>query len=161
MVRYIHKEFEYKAYGKVKHILRTKRISKRTKINIYEAIIKPVVLYAAELMRLTHIQRTNNLRVFEIKTIRIICEPKKVSKDLLRSLMNHEIQEVLIDEDMVKMINVQKMKWYRHRNGKRENSAIRKIMKRRANTNRSWSRPKSKWEEEQGCARHKDNGVIG
>lgn len=97
------------------------RINRQTNIKVYKTIIRPVIMYAAETVYLTYTEK-EKLKSFK-KTVIIIL----TAKDLAARLLNHKIQEIVGGEDIVRMINSHRMKWYGHINRKRENTVIRNI----------------------------------
>lgn len=149
----------HKAYFKYKMYMKSKRISKNTKMKIYKAAIRPVATYAAETMCLTS-RDEEKLRIFERKIIRKIHGPKKIGEDEYRRLMNCEIKEILKGEDIVKIIKAQRIRWYGHISRREESSTLRKITNWKPSGNRARGRPKIRWED-QVINDIKSMGVIG
>ncbi|KAI4462420.1 hypothetical protein MML48_4g00013485 [Holotrichia oblita] len=128
----------HNAYYRYKDIMRSKKISRKTKLKVYKAAIRPTVLYAAETMRITN-KDAENVRDFERKIIRRIYGPKKIDEDQYRRLTNQEIREILNGEDIVKEIKSRRIRWYGHINRKDEESITNNEME----TSRKWRKRKT------------------
>lgn len=102
-----------KAYHIHKNLLKSKIISKRTKMKIYKTLIRPLLLYDAETLTMTKIEE-EKMRIIERKILRAILGPIKISNDEWRRRMNNEILKEIDGEDIVKKIKQQRVKWLGH-----------------------------------------------
>jgi Reverse transcriptase (RNA-dependent DNA polymerase)/Endonuclease/Exonuclease/phosphatase family len=137
----------YKAYFRYKEIMKSKKISNKTKLRVYKTAIRPVVTYAAETARLTN-KEEERLRIFERKIVRKMFGGKKIDDIQYRRLMNKEILSILEDEDIVKVVKSKRIRWYGHINRRKEEAIIKKITKWRPQSNRPRGRPKIRWEDQ-------------
>ena len=87
--------------------MKSKEISRKTKMRIYRVTIQSVITYGAETMIVTK-DEEEKLRRFERKIYR----PKKVVEGVYQRLMNSEVQERLQVEDIVIAIKTQRLRWY-------------------------------------------------
>lgn len=62
--------------------------------------------------------------------------------------MNHEITEKLGGEDIVKIVESQRIRWYGHINERDENSLLKKITQWKPQGSRPRGRPKIGWEDQ-------------
>ncbi|KAI4466987.1 hypothetical protein MML48_2g00009559 [Holotrichia oblita] len=133
-----------RTYNANKKMLRSKYLSKKTKIRMYETLIRPVMMYAAETMT----QRDEEeLRILERKILRTILGPVRVAHDEYRMRMNHELKQE-IGEDIAQRIKKQRIKWLGHVWRAVEEAHIRTLMTWRPSSLRRRGRPRSRWMEE-------------
>lgn len=78
----------------------------KTKLKIYKTTIRPLITYAAETLTLTQLEE-EKLKIFERKRIRTIMGPKKENTNNYRMLMNHEIDNILGNDNIVRVIKAQ------------------------------------------------------
>lgn len=122
-------------YYKYKNIMRSKTISRGTKIRVYG-----VVTYRAETMNLT---KREKLWLFEKKKIVIrIYGPEKVAEVEYRRLMNAEIQKVLRGEDIVNNLKIQRLRWYGDIRRMKDNREVKRITMWKPNFKTSRGRPR-------------------
>lgn len=137
----------HRAYYKYKTIMKDKSISRDTKRRVYKAAIRPVVIYGMEAMTLTNAEQ-EKLRIFERGIIRRIYGGKKIAEGIFRRLMNSEIRTILRGEEIVRIIKVQRMRWYGHLKRMGNDKQVKKVTMWRPNTARPKGRPKSRWEDQ-------------
>jgi hypothetical protein len=85
-------------------MLKSKIISRRSKLQIYKTLIRPVVTYGAETWTLTTAEQ-NALRRFERRVLRKIYGPV-VDKGVWRIRYNEELCKLTGGEDTVRFIKV-------------------------------------------------------
>ena len=85
---------------------KSKIISRRSKLQIYKTLIRPVVTYGAETWMLTAAEE-NALRRFERKVLRKIYGPV-VDKGVWRIRYNNELCKFMGGEDIVRFIQKHK-----------------------------------------------------
>ncbi|KAJ3651419.1 hypothetical protein Zmor_017463 [Zophobas morio] len=106
--------------------MKSSRISKDTKLLVYKTAIRSVVIYAAETISLTS-ESEEKMRRFERKIVRRIMEMKKIQDQKYRILMNHEIEDIIKGEDIVRAIKARRIRWYGHLKRMEKNKHARKI----------------------------------
>lgn len=136
----------YKAYYGHKMIMNNKKISKKTKLRLYRTVIRPVVTYAAENICLTK-REEEKLKIFERKIVRKIFGGKKLNEGQFRRLTNNEIEEILENENIVRIIKSKRIRWYGHINRMNEQKVVKKMTKWKPQV-RPRGRPKIRWEEQ-------------
>ena len=97
-----------RSYHSVLPLLRSKAISRATKIRMYKTIIRPVVLCGSEAWCLTA-NDENNLRIWERKVLRKIFGPICVAGHW-RSRTNEEVRQFYGELDIVTEIKKKKIK---------------------------------------------------
>lgn len=137
----------YKAFYANRETLKSKKLKVQTRIRIYKTLIRPVVLYAAEIMCPTQAEK-EQLRIFERKVLRSIMGLKSIDNDLKRQYMNHEITEIMKGEDIVKVMSAQRIRWLGHITRKSEQSILKEIMTWKPEKNRPRGRPRMRWYDE-------------
>lgn len=137
----------YKAYYANKQMLKDKKLSKNTKLKIYKTTIRPVVTYAAEVANLTS-KEEEQLKIFERKIVRMIMGPKKVNQNETRLLMNYEIENILKNENIIKIFKSMRIRWYGHIFRRDKNTPQRILTEWQPQNTRSKGRPKLKWKDQ-------------
>lgn len=136
-----------RAYYANRDLLRSKILTKHTKIKLYKTIIRPVMMYAAETMTLAKTEE-EDLRIVERKILRAILGPVKVSDNEYRSRMNHEIIEELMGEDVVVKIKKQRVKWLGHLWRAGATNTTRALIQWEPTSRRRQGRPRLRWLQE-------------
>jgi hypothetical protein len=90
-------------------MLRSVIISRRSKLQIYKTLKRPVVTYGAETWTVTAAEE-NALRRFERKVLRKIYGPV-VDKGVWRIRYNNELCKLTGGEDIVRFIKAQRIQW--------------------------------------------------
>jgi hypothetical protein len=90
-------------YHSVQNLLSFRLISKNLKIQVYKAVILPVVLYRCETLSLT-LREEHRLRVFENGVLRRIFEPKMEEDGSWRKLRNDELHSLYSSPNLVGVI---------------------------------------------------------
>jgi hypothetical protein len=62
-------------------------------------------------MRLTNTDE-ENLGIFERKVLRKIAGPRRTEEGEYRTLMNHEIRDIIEGEDIVGFVKAQRLRWF-------------------------------------------------
>ena len=77
-----------------------------------KTLIRPVVTYGCQTWTLTN-NDEHELRIFERKILRRICSPVR-EDGMWRTRMNHEIEALMKEEDIVRCIKSQRIRWLEH-----------------------------------------------
>jgi hypothetical protein len=101
-----------KAYYANLQMLKRKRISRRSKLQIYKTLVRPIVTYGAETWTLT-LTEENALRRFERKVLRKIYGPV-MDKGGWRIRYSSELCRFMGGEDIVRFIKAQRIEWVGH-----------------------------------------------
>lgn len=134
----------YRAVGRNKKLLKSKSISRRTKIKIYKTLIRPVITYAMETTVINK-KEEEDLKITERKIIRMITGPNVTGEGERRLKTNKEIEEILGGENIVRYIKTQRLNWAGHIMRRKPTDTIRRITewiplwpRRRGRPRRSW-----------------------
>lgn len=132
-----------RAYFANRALLKNKLLSKRAKLRLYQAVIRPVVTYAAETWTLK-VQDKNRLQIFERKVLRTIYRPVKV----WRSRTNNEVEKLMQDRTIVRHVKALRLGWFGHVNRMEESRLVKKVYNWAPIGTRIRGRPKSRWKDE-------------
>ena len=135
-----------KAYYGNLQVLKSKIISRRSKLQIYKTLIRPVVTYGAETWMLTAAEE-NVLRRFERKVLRKIYGPV-VDKGVWRIRYNTELCKLMVGEDIVRFINAQRIQWLGHVERMDETAIPKRVLKGKLYATRRIGRPRIRWLED-------------
>lgn len=116
----------HRAYYKYKNIMTDKKISRNTKLRVNKTAIRTIVIYGAETMSLTKFDE-EKMKIFERKIIRRIYGLKKIVEGEYRRLMNIEIKYISNQEDIIKIIKIQRLRWYAHIKRMGNDKEVKKI----------------------------------
>jgi len=108
-------------------LFKSKLLSKKSKLRMYQTLVRPVVTYACE----TWVLKENiksKLRVFERKVVRIIYGPTKESDGTWRIKSNDELNRLIGNKNIIKYIKAQRLAWFGHVHRMPDNSMVKKYM---------------------------------
>lgn len=135
-----------KVYYTNTKLIKSRILSRKTKLKIYKTLIRPVVTYGAETWNITS-KDANRLRTFERKIIRRIYGPI-YEKDTWRIRTNHEINEIIENEDIVRFTKAQRLRWIGHIERMTEDRIPKRIYKSSITGRRIKGRPRNRWKDE-------------
>lgn len=114
-----------RAYFSLSHTMRSKIISRKTKIALYKTLILPILMYGSESWTMDTKEETI-LGCFERKILRKIFGPVCLGGEW-RIRYNHELYQLYADIDIVKKIKVQRLRWLGHVERMEENAPQKRI----------------------------------
>ncbi|XP_055375855.1 uncharacterized protein LOC129608396 [Condylostylus longicornis] len=129
------------------HLFKSKILSKSCKTQLYKTTLRPILSYNAETWSLTQYD-INNLKTFERKILRKIFGPRlnEYNEHEIRS--NQELMNLIKNEDIVRFIKSQRLRWLRHLNRMDESRAPKRIFEARPLFQRNIGRPRSRWKDD-------------
>lgn len=128
-------------------MLKSKVLSRKSKMKMYKSIIRPVMAYGAECWSMTT-QDESALRIFERKVIRKIYGPIKINENSWRIRTNAEINELIGNADIVRFIKSQRIRWAGHVQRMAETSIPKKLLNGKMNGTRNTGRPRKRWSDD-------------
>ena len=99
--------------SRTKRYSRVNRYLKKTKMKLYKALIRPVVVYGSKCWVLTE-NITQKLLVFERKILRRIFGPTQKANGEWRLKTNEELEEAINNEIIVRYIKYKQLSWLGH-----------------------------------------------
>ena len=130
----------YLCYYSVLPLLRSKAVSRTTKIRMYKTIIRPVVLYVSEAWCLTA-NDEKNLNIWGRKLLRKIFGPICVAGHL-RSRTNEEVRQLYGELDIVTEIKKGRLRWMGHVERMSEEWVVKRLYQNTPEGSRSVGRPR-------------------
>ena len=103
----------YRAFFANKRIFQSKLISKKSKIKLYKALIRPVVVYGSECWVLTE-NIKQKLLVFERRILRRTFGPTQKANGEWRLKTNEELEHTIGYENIVRHIKSKRLSWLGH-----------------------------------------------
>lgn len=135
-----------RAYFAQMKLLKSKLLSRQTKITIYKTLIRPIVTYGSETWTYTEAE-VKALRVFERKIFRRICGPIREG-ETWRSRNNEEIKELIGSEDIVRFAKAARLRWIGHVERMSQERIQKKIMNSQMMGVRRRGRPRKRWKQD-------------
>jgi hypothetical protein len=93
--------------------MKSRALNRSSNLKIYNSIIRPVVTYGCEAWTLTN-REEQYLRIFERRILTKIFGPVQNADGSWRIRMNHELNEIIENADIVRFINCRRIAWLRH-----------------------------------------------
>jgi hypothetical protein len=116
-------------------------ISRKTRIMMYKALVRPVLSYASETWPLSRLDE-RLLSIFERGILRYIFGPVEENGTWKRRY-NHELYKL---SDIIGYIKAKRLEWAGHLICTRENKTIKKIFNTTPEGRRKVGKPKLRWE---------------
>jgi len=129
-----------------KRLLKSKTLSKSSKMKIYKVIIRPVLLYAAETLSMTQKQE-EDLRIVERKIMRTVLGPIRLNEHEYRRRTNEELAREM-EIDVVRRIKQLRARWLGHVWRAGPGAVNYDVTEWRPGSGRRRGRPKSTWMKE-------------
>ena len=136
-----------RAYFANQFILKSKLLTKCTKLRIYKTLIRPTMTYGGETMCMTK-KNEEQLRRTERQMLRRIFGPVKTDENTYRRKYNAELLEETDGEDIVKYIKSLRIRWLGHIRRREEAEQNNKILRWKPCEKRGKGRPKTRWLDE-------------
>ena len=124
-------------------LLRSKAVSRTTKIRIYKTITRPVMLYGSEAPCLT-VNNEKNLRIWERKVLRKMFGTICVA-GYWRSRTNEEVRQLYGELDIVTEIKKGRLRWLGHVEKMSEERMVKRLYQNTPEGSRSLGRPRLRW----------------
>ena len=99
---------------------------KKSKLWMYQTLVRPVVTYAYETWVLKENIKTK-LRVFERKILRRIYGPTKESDGTWRIKSNEELNRLNGNKNIINYIKAQRLAWFGHVHHMPDHSMVKKV----------------------------------
>lgn len=128
-------------------IIRSKNVSRTTKLRIYHSIIRPIMTYACETWTMTK-QNETRLRIAERKILRSIYGPvKDETTQQYRSRKNREIEELYGQPDIIKIIKAERLRWAGHVKRQEDGRVVKLAWEQAPTGRRPLGRPRLRWRD--------------
>jgi hypothetical protein len=134
-----------RAYFAAISLFRNILLSRATKIRLYKTLIRPAVTYGAETWAMT--KKEQAVLIFERKIFRRIYGPKYENGEW-KSGTNRELEELSKEENIVKWIKGQRIRWLGHLERMEEDRMPKKIFTQEMEGTRRKGRSRKGWREE-------------
>jgi len=131
-------------YG-LQKLMRSKTLSKNSKLTLYKTLVIPVLMYGAETWTMTK-KDENQLGVFERKILRMIVGPKYVN-GIWRRKYNAELYEEYGERDIVEKIKIQRLRWLGHVARMDDSCTTKKVFDAKPQGPRSRGKPRLRWKD--------------
>ena len=129
-------------YG-LNYLLRSKHLTRRTKIQIYTTLILPIIMYGSETWELTQTD-CDRLLIFERRILRIIYGPTCINEEW-RIRYNDELYDLYAEETIVQKIKAHRLKWFGHVYRMDDEAPPKKCLFTNPVGNRGKGRPRLRW----------------
>ena len=135
-----------RAYHVHKKLFASKLITRNVKLQLYNTLIRPTVMYASE-TRVLKENTINKLMIFERKIMRKILGPIRADYGYWRIKTNQEINDILKGQNIIGFIKKQRLNWFSHVERMAEDN-VQKIKRWKPMSKRPIVRPKRRWEDD-------------
>jgi len=129
-----------RSYYLVLPLLRSKAVSRTTKIRMYKTIIRRVLLHGSEAWCLTA-NDEKNLRIWERKVLRKIFGPICVA-GYWRCRTNEEVRQLYGELDIVTEIKKGRLRWLGHEERMSEERVVKRLYQNIPEGSKSVGRPR-------------------
>lgn len=146
-----------RAFYGLKHLLRSKNVTRKTKFAMYITLIRPVAIYGSESWNTTE-EDLRQLGVFERKVLRTVIGPLRMSEGQYRIRYNHELYRIYNEPDIIAVVKHRRLSWAGHVMRRGDNEPVLMAFKGEfSDGKRSRGRQKNSWTE----AVNKDSASFG
>lgn len=138
--------------------LKSRVISRTTKLRLYKTLIRPVLTYGSETWTLTKALE-EDLRRFERKVLRRILGGTYDPEELAwRRRTNQEVMDLYKEKDVIQFIKVGRLRWAGHVARMSPEEPPRRILDERIYAKRGIGRPKLRWLD---CVASDSRSILG
>ena len=137
----------YKAYHANLHLFKSKLLTKKPKLRMYQTLVRPVVTFACE----TWVLKENiksKLKVFERKVLRRICGSTKETDGTWRIKSNEELNRLTGNKSIINYIKAQRLAWFGHVHRMPDDSVVKRVYEWSPALKRLLGRPKNRWQDD-------------
>jgi len=134
-----------RAYNGLQNHVKSRIISRKTKILIYKTLIRPLLTHGAETCALSK-QDEYRLSIFEGKILRRIYGPV-IDKGEWRIRINRELYQLYDGKDIVKFCKLSRLRWAGHIMRQDDDDLARRDLLSEPGGKRPRGRPKLRWED--------------
>jgi len=127
--------------------MKSRALNRNLKLKKYKSLIRPVVTYGCEAWTLTT-RDEQRLRIFERKILRKIYGPVQDKAGSWRIRMNHELNELIGNADIVRFIKSRRRAWLGHVMRMDEKRIPKRILEWKPIGRRIRGRPRKRWVED-------------
>jgi len=121
-----------------------KGLKRSSKFKIYNSLIRPLVTYGCEAWTLT-IREEKHLRIFEHRILRKIFGPVQNEDGSWRIRMNYELNELIGDTHIVRLIKSRRIAWLGHVMRMDDKRTPKRILQWETIGTRTRGRPRKRW----------------
>jgi hypothetical protein len=136
-----------KAYYANQALFKSKLLFKKTKLNIYWTLVRPVITYACEMWVLKETIK-ETLLVFERNILRRIFGPTKERDGTLRIKTNDELKILIGNKTIINYIKSLRLGWLGHVHRMSDERMVKKVHEWKPMALRSLGRHQTRWEND-------------
>jgi hypothetical protein len=135
-------------FGLKKH-LKSKLLSRTTKIHLYKTLIRPVIMYRSECWTLSQLDQYM-VDGFERKVLRKICGPVQ-DKGTWRSKYNDELYTLFKEPKLTTAIRLTRLRWAGHVQRMGDDQMPKRLLYAKPRGERQVERTRARWFDEVDC----------
>jgi hypothetical protein len=135
-----------KCAGALHKIIKSKNVSRKTKIHLYKTVIRPVVLYGSETWILNKTEE-GKIDIWERKILRRLFGGKREGDIRLRRT-NEEVMNLFKESRISQVAKAGRLRWLGHLERMPEQRTPKMLMDINMEGQRKKGRPKKRWYEE-------------
>lgn len=136
-----------KCFFALKSLLKSRILSKKSKIKIYTTAIRPIVTYGSETWTVTK-RNEENLLKFERRIIRSIQGPIRVSDTEWRLATNNEVYAFFGHDDIACVMRRNRLRWWGHLMRMSDDRAAKRVYSTNVIGDRARGRPRLRWRDQ-------------
>ena len=130
------------SFGKMSSIWTSKKISLKTKLNLYHSTIVSILLYGSETWKIYAAEK-KKLNAFHTRCLRKILGIKWQDK-----IRNEEVMRRTNEREMMKIITERRLRWFGHVVRMKESRVPKKVLEWKPEGKRNRGRQKLTWREQ-------------
>jgi hypothetical protein len=127
-------------------LMKSRALNRSSKLKIYKSLIRPTVTYRCEAWTLTN-RDEQYLRIFEHRILRKIFGPVQNEDGFWRVRMNHELNDLIKNADIVRYLKSKRMAWLGHVMRIEGERIPKRLLEWKLMGRRNRGRPKKRWIE--------------